>query len=369
MTPILLLGEAKGTNEERINSCFVGPSGIELLRQLDETSIITLTVEDRALISRFYNNGDQTALDQVWHNHRDVVHRTNVLQLHPHANDLKHVCGGKAEGVPGYPPLIKSGYLLAKYEPELQRLTDEILSHDPNLIIALGNTALWALTGKTGVSKLRGTTLLSTHTVADFKLLPTYHPSAVLRQWELRPTTLMDLIKAKRESTFQDIRRPDCEIWIEPTIEDIQRFITEHIYVPNPPLLSVDIETSGVRVTCIGFGTRGDLAIVIPFDDSRKPDGNYWPTAKLERQCWEIIRGVLEDGTIPKLFQNGVYDINFLYRSYGIRTFGAKEDTMLLHHARQPESLKGLGYLGSVYTDHGSWKHMRKESDTLKSNA
>jgi hypothetical protein len=32
---------------------------------------------------------------------------------------------------------------------------------------------------------------------------------------------------------------------------------------------------------------------------------------------------------------------------------------MLLHHALQPESLKGLGFLGSVYTDEGNWKQMR----------
>ncbi len=38
---------------------------------------------------------------------------------------------------------------------------------------------------------------------------------------------------------------------------------------------------------------------------------------------------------------------------------------MLLHHALQPESLKGLGYLGSVYTDHGSWKQERKMNETI----
>jgi uracil-DNA glycosylase len=364
MTPIVIVGEAKGANEQKINSCFVGPSGIELLRQLDEAKIISLTIEDRALISRFYNNGDATAVDEVWHNHSATVFRTNVFQFHPHANDLNNICGGSREGVAGYPALIKGKYLLAQYQSELDRLGDEIVDHDPNLIIALGNTALWALTGKSGVTKLRGTTLLSTHTVGGFKLLPTYHPSAVLRQWELRPTTIMDLVKAKRESAFQEIRRPNCEIWIEPTLDDIRDFMGR--FVAPEGLLSVDIETSGTRVTCIGFGVRGDLAIVIPFDDSRKPGGSYWPTSELEYECWQIIRGVLEDASIRKLFQNGVYDIQFLYRSYGIRTLGAAEDTMLLHHARQPESLKGLGYLGSVYTDHGSWKHMRKEADTIK---
>jgi len=38
---------------------------------------------------------------------------------------------------------------------------------------------------------------------------------------------------------------------------------------------------------------------------------------------------------------------------------------MLLHHALQPESLKGLGFLGSIYTDESNWKLMRK-STTIK---
>jgi DNA polymerase I-like protein with 3'-5' exonuclease and polymerase domains len=74
---------------------------------------------------------------------------------------------------------------------------------------------------------------------------------------------------------------------------------------------------------------------------------------------------VLEDESIPKLFQNGAYDIAFIWRTTGIKTLGAKHDTMLLHHALQPEALKGLGYLGSIYTDHGPWKVEHRESLTI----
>jgi hypothetical protein len=43
---------------------------------------------------------------------------------------------------------------------------------------------------------------------------------------------------------------------------------------------------------------------------------------------------------------------------------------MLLHHALSPESLKGLAFLGSVYTDHGPWKSERKgTSTTIKKDA
>jgi uracil-DNA glycosylase len=364
MTPLVILGEAMGSEEERIGAPFVGPSGIELLNQLDEAKILTLTSEDRSLFKRYWDRRDPSIVDSIWRLHSDEIHRTNVLNFHPHANKLEYVCGPKASGVQGFPALSKSGYLDRRYAPEIERLAEELLSHDPNLIICLGNTALWAMAGKTGIKNIRGTTLYSTHTVAEFKLLPTYHPAAVLRQWEIRSTVIMDLMKAKRESAYAEIKRPNCEIWIEPELSDIVKFIEEHI--PNCRILSVDIETSGNRITCIGFAPRADLALVIPFDDVRKTSGCYWPSAEHERQCWEIIRGVIEDRNVPKIFQNGVYDIGFLARSYGILVQGAREDTMLAHHARQPESLKSLGYMGSIYTDHGSWKSMRVKHQTVK---
>ena len=174
-------------------------------------------------------------------------------------------------------------------------------------------------------------------------------------------------MKAARESAYPEIRRPPREIWIEPSLSDISEFISTHI--AGCRLLSVDIETSGSRVTCIGFATSASIAIVIPFDDIRKKDGSYWPSREDEVKCWHLVRSVLSDGSIPKLFQNGVYDISFLLRAYGIKVLGAAEDTMLLAHALQPESLKGLGYLGSIYSDEGAWKHMRKKDETIKRGA
>jgi len=174
-------------------------------------------------------------------------------------------------------------------------------------------------------------------------------------------------MKAKRESTYPEIRRPPREIWIEPTLDDIRRFIAEHI--SKCRLLSVDIETSGQRITCIGFASDQSTAIVIPFDDARKASGSYWPSREDEVKCWNLVRSILGDGSIPKLFQNGAYDISFLLRAYGIRTMNCAEDTMLLSHALQPEGLKGLGYLGSIYSSESAWKVMRKKDETIKRGA
>lgn len=363
MKPILLLGEAWGTNEVTTQTPFVGASGIELLRMLDEAKIISLTGPDLAYIRRFWDTNDPRQIDMVWRLHPEVA-RANVFNFHPDGNDLETICGPRADAIPGFPALLKGKYCRAEFANHIADLATFIDGLDPNLIICLGNTPLWALAGATGITKLRGTTLLSDHTIADYKLLPTYHPAAVLRQWELRPVTVIDLIKARREAAFPEVRRPARQIWIEPTLEDLDEF-RQH-YLTNASLVAVDIETAGNQITCIGFAPSIELAIVIPFYDHRRKDRSYWSTTADECAAWGIVRQILEDVSIKKLFQNGLYDIAFLWRSLGIRVFGAKEDTMLCHHALQPESLKGLGFLGSIYCDEGAWKSERKHSTTIK---
>jgi hypothetical protein len=255
-------------------------------------------------------------------------------------------------------------YVRKDFANELARLGDELLDKNPNVIVCLGNCALWALTGQSGIGSIRGTTLLSTLTVGDFKLLPTYHPAAVLRNWDLRPVVIADLMKATRESAHPDIRRPEREIWIEPTIEDIKQFYQKHI--KGCDLVSCDIESAGDRITCIGFAPSNRIALVVPFDDARRESRSYWPDSASERAAWEVVRSILEDPTIPKLFQNGAFDIAFLWRSMRIKVYGASEDTMLLSHAQQPEMLKGLGFLGSTFSDERSWKGMAKHGKTIK---
>ncbi len=361
--PLFLLGEAQGESEARIGAGFVGSSGIELLRMLNESGCLVLTSADYEYLSKFYNSGDPLFIDMIWRLHPEV-HRSNVFQLHPQGNRIESLCGGKVGALPGYPALVKGKYIRKEFAPQLDRLADELIRINPNLVVCLGNSALWALCGSTGISKLRGTTAVSTHTASGFKCLGTYHPAAVLRQWENRPVTIADLIKARREAEYPEIRRAEREIWIEPSIADIERFINE--YVRGCRVLSVDIETSGNRITCIGFAPSSSVALVIPFDDQRAKGRNYWPTNTDEQRCWGVIRTVLEDPAIKKLFQNGLYDIAFLWRAYGIKVFGAEHDTMLLHHALQPESLKGLGFLGSVYANESAWKSERKGTETIK---
>ena len=296
---------------------------------------------------------------------------TNVFNIR-YDGKTEMFCGPKATAIPGYGALSK-GYVQREIEAwgrvwdleeELLRLRDELEEAKPNIIVAMGNMALWAFSGHAAISKHRGSTFLSTHTVPGVKVLPTYHPAAIAHQYSLRPTTVLDLMKAAREAEFPELRRPQREIWIEPTLADMETFYEQHIL--GASILSVDIETAGDQITCIGFSPSSTLALVIPFHDRRRKNRSFFASVEDEQAAWRFVARVLENREPAKLFQNGLYDISFLWRAYGIKVLGATHDTMLLHHALQPEALKGLGFLGSIYCDEGAWKEMREKVTTIK---
>jgi uracil-DNA glycosylase len=338
MTDIAIVGEAYGEQEERARMPFVGASGYELTRMLDEAGI-----------------------------RRADCFLTNVFNLRPERNDVESLCGPKVDSISGLPAIKNGKYVLAKYSREIVRLLDELSSVRPNLIIALGNTATWALLHNTGISKIRGTVTTTPFSIGGgfLKVLPTYHPAAVLRDWSLRPVTVLDLAKAGRESTFPEIRRPKTWVHYPESLDDLESFYEQHLV--NAPYIAFDIETSGSQITCVGFAPSEEIALVVPFVDNRVIDGDrgsFWRTLREESLAWQFVRRVL-DLPCPKFGQNTLYDIHFLWRGYGITVRNYVDDTMLLHHALQPESNKGLGFLGSVYTNRSSWKTMRTKVLTI----
>lgn len=323
---IAIVGEAWGAEEARARAPFVGASGQELTRMLSEAGI-----------------------------HRADCFLTNVFNVKPEpTNDIENLCTDKAGGL--------SDRELAG---ELQRLDRELREVKPSVILCLGNTAIWAILGPGhSISKIRGTVTGSRYG----KVVPAFHPAAILRDWSLRAVTVLDFAKARRESEFPEIRRPERVVYIEPDLADLEWFYHEKI-IPCQTL-SFDIETSGDQITCIGFAPDHANAIVVPFVDPRKPRASYWLNQSDEIRAWDYVRRVL-DTPQPKVGQNILYDLHFLWRQYGIAARNVKEDTMLLHHSLQPESQKGLGFLGSVYSNEQSWKLLGKRglTETIKRDA
>lgn len=337
-TKIVIVGEAPGKDEEILGVPFVGSSGQELTRILEDAGI-----------------------------DRKTCYLTNVIQARPPNNKLAEFCGNKKEvGGKAYtlPPLSSGKYLRPEFLPELDRLKSEIESIRPNLIIALGGTASWALLTQPKITKVRGTIAEST-LCPGIKVLPTFHPAAILRQWDNRAIMVADMMKAAFECKFPEIRRPRRVLWLEPTIADIEKFFFDHL-VPAEKI-TLDIETEKGQITCISFAPSEDLALSIPIWDKRQPDFSYWPDEESELAAWSWIKKICKL-KIEKEGQNGLYDIQYLWRFYGIPVMNYTQDTMILHHSLQPEMPKDLGTLGSLYTNEASWKHMRtaKAKDQLK---
>jgi hypothetical protein len=180
-------------------------------------------------------------------------------------------------------------------------------------------------------------------------------------------------MKANIEAQSREVKFSDLAVLIEPTLEDIEAFVA--LARSQSDVISVDIETSHQQITCIGFHTRGSLvaeylareaphctgdsmAIVIPLVDFRKPGYSYWPDVESEAKVLNCIRELLDLPPV-KLLQNGLYDVQYIWKTISTPVRNFSQDTMLMHHSQQPEMTKGLGFLGSIYTNFPSWKHMR----------
>lgn len=334
--PVVLVGEAWGEQEDLTGLPFMGQSGQELTRLLGEAGL----------------------------RRRDCL-LTNVFPLRPVNNSIAQLCGKKAEVGAGYTvaPLSMGQYVLPEYLGEVNRLREEVLASPRNLVVALGSVACWALLGRPGIGALRGTTAAST-LCPGVKVLPTYHPSYLFKMWENRPIVLADLLKAERESRFPDIRRPERYVLVNPTLEEIHEWVNQHIRYIEPEYLSVDVETSSGQITMIGVAVSAKHAMVIPFVDTKHPSGSYWPTLAVELEVWNLVAALMKL-SCPKIFQNGLYDLQYIVPVVG-QVRNATEDTMLLHHALYPELQKGLGFLGSIYTNESSWKLLRTETHEEK---
>lgn len=330
---IALIGEAWGLEEFHAGRPFVGPSGKLLRSMLADVGI------------------DQNS-----------CFFSNVVNAKPVNNDFSKFCCSRDEARAIDPTyglkMISSGkYLHPKYVPHLRRLYDDLLRLQPSVIVALGKTALWALTGHQKITTMRGYVFRGQAPLEDFTVLPTYHPAAVLRQYSLKVITTIDLSKARALSKAP-YKKPRNKIHIEPTLQDLTDYVVETLTNTSIQHMAFDIETANDQITCIGFATRPDNTFVVPFVDKSKHDKSYWQTKEEEIQAWKLVQALLES-PIAKITQNGLYDIQWLWKKVGIRPRNCRFDTMLMHHALWPEMPKSLGFMGSYLTNEPLWKDLR----------
>ncbi len=170
---IALIGEAPGADEARLGTPFVGRAG-----QLLDEALRAAGIDRRACLVG------------------------NTFRLRPPDNKVAHFFASRArarkEGfalAEGWGP-FNALYVKAAYAGEVEHLRQALAAFGPRVVVALGGTPLWALTGLSGITKERGRRL-ENRLLTGVPVVATFHPSFVLRGNRAdMPTLQADLLLA-----------------------------------------------------------------------------------------------------------------------------------------------------------------------------
>lgn len=320
---IILLGEAPGAEEDRSGIPFSGSSG-KLLNQM----LASAGIE------------------------RELCYVTNVVKIQPPRNDFDIFYLDKKRRQPS--PILQQS---------IRELHTEIAEIHPNVIVAMGNEALRAITGRVGISSWRGSILSS----PLGKCIPTLHPAYVLRMYQSRPIVELDLKRVLEESTSPEVKIPTQRFDINPSFERVCQYLSQPF-----KRVAFDIETTScgpgrVLTRCLGLSGELNHAICIPFISSVSNPMQvgqkvlFEPTNTGSSLCstwnsveeYEILRlldKLFRDPSIEKIAQNMGFDVPILAREFGFSFANVHMDTMLAHHTCYCELPKGLDFLTSIYT-------------------
>jgi len=304
----MILGEAPSYKETAALENFVGPSGKELDRLCKDSGI----------------------------------NRANCW--------ISNVC--KYEVIPnrkGERPIpfpIRAERAGINLQEELENLQREVNTIKPNCILALGGTALWALTGKRKIGDYRGSIMQG----MGRKIVPTYHPAHLLHQaggefrgyWN-RQVMVFDFRRANEQSNSPDINHPIRNLSICRNSAQLADFISRYKHYIR---LSVDIEARGHCIpVCVGLAFTPGEGLTIPLWEGI-------PDADLV-QVWIMLAKLLyEKETVG---QNFNYDRDKI-RRLGFIIRHLASDTMLKAFAINPELPKRLAFNTSIYTEEPFYK-------------
>jgi uracil-DNA glycosylase family 4 len=237
-------------------------------------------------------------------------------------------------------------------------LQEELSFLKANVIVAAGNAAIQAVSSLTSAAKYRGY-VCEANKIGNRKMIPTHSPANTMRgSYTNRHMIIADLRKAKMESDFPEIVRPDRRlIYGFQTVEEVLEWLD---YYAQVDLLCFDIEVINYEVSCISFAASPDIGVVVPIGDSTMHPG--W-TEQEEYMIWRGIQRVLGNPKSEKIIQNSIFDTHFLLTKNGVVVRGKVRDTMIAHSVMFPELPKGLDFLGSIYC--GSQEYWK---DSVKFN-
>lgn len=268
---------------------------------------------------------------------------TNVVRERPPNNNIDV-----------FVSLEKTDYTKAPRYPDYLAYVDllkkELSTCQANVLVPLGGTALFALTGECGIMKWRGS-IMESKLVSGRKVIPTIHPSAAVHQYLYTWIIRQDLTRILEESNSPCLDLPKNRLIIAPSLDQVMSYLEE---CKEADVIAADIEVVNKDVACISLCHEPDRAISIPF---RCQTGSYW-SLEHEPEVWLKLSKVLESRPIAG--QNIAFDAGFLHYKHGIRV-NIAHDTMVAHAIAYPDLPKGLDFITSVYTREPYYKNDGKE--------
>lgn len=328
---IMLVGEAPGEEEVRHRAPFVGQSGQELDKMLHDAGI-----------------------------NRSECFATNVARYRPLNNDITQFIPKTKSGITSDMVMYRNKWVKPVVAQGCAELIREIDLVKPNVIVALGNTPLWALTGSEGITKWRGSLLDYQSLNHRCKLFPAYHPAAVLRQWDWRFITVHDFRRVGAHQHSPGYEMPAYNFRVRPNYQTVVDELERLIWLCNegPTQIAVDIETRGGHIACVGLAWSSLDALCIPLMCIERQEG-FWDFDS-ELAILTLLRRLMTHPNFEGVFQNGLYDCQYFVARMGFRP-RTKWDTMLLHHVLFAGLPKGLDFLSSLYCGfHRYWKEEGK---------
>lgn len=339
---VMIVGEAPGSEEVRQGKPFVDASGFELNRMLQEAGIS-----------------------------RSECFVTNVCRVQPPRNDISLFIAEKKKDRTSDHHLLRDRYVLRPIVDGVELLRREVAMVQPNIVIPVGNLAMWALTGTWGIMKWRGSMLYALEEFSRVKVIPTIHPAAVLRQWDLRAIAVSDLRRAAR---FRGGEAYPSKAWngvVRPATQTAVRALQGLVEImerrTDPFYISFDLETRHGHIACAGisYEVRGslahDTAICIPFMCVENISGYWSEDEEVLVTYW--LRRVLTHPQARVVGQNLLYDSQYTLRYWGFVP-NVDQDTMISHHSAFAGLRKSLDFQASMYCDHYVyWKDDGKEWD------
>lgn len=222
------------------------------------------------------------------------------------------------------------------------------LSQLPNIktLVLLGNYALEAITGNSGINNWRGSVVDIILDERKMQAICLNNPAYPLREPKAKITYMMDCQRISQviKGTFQ---KYEVDAIINPTFKEAMAYLRD-LQRSNKPV-SLDIEGLNDETACYGLANDAHRAICINLRDDQK--NRY--TVSQEYEILAAIQKLCDSHKI--IAQNGGFDAYWCWlRDWlHIRIWF---DTLLGHHTLYPQLPHNLGFLTSQYTTHPFYK-------------